>query len=97
VVVASDAGWGMERSSQLLAQVGRFVETEIAITDYLALARAFGWAGWSVSDADALRQALEEAKASETPSLIEARIDPQANLAPPGALIFASMVYRAED
>jgi hypothetical protein len=24
-------------------------------------------------------------------------VDPQANLAPPGALIFGSMVYRAED
>ena len=97
VVVASDAGWGMERSSQLLAQVGRFVETEHAPTDYAALARAFGWTGVHAASLEELNQALAEAKASDQPTLIQAHIDPQANLAPPGALIFASMVYRAED
>ncbi len=97
VVVASDAGWGMERSSQLLAQVGRFVETELATTDYTALAQAFGWEGVQVRDLDALQQALVAAKSSSKPTLIQVVIDPQANLAPPGALIFASMVYRAED
>ncbi len=97
VVVASDAGWGMERSSQLLAQVGRFVETELAATDYAGLARAFGWEGVQVSDLDALHQALATAKSASKPTLIQVTIDPQANLAPPGALIFASMVYRAED
>ena len=97
VVVASDAGWGMERSSQLLAQVGRFVETELATTDYTSLAQAFGWEGVQVRDLDALQQALVSAKSSSKPTLIQVVIDPQANLAPPGALIFASMVYRAED
>ncbi len=97
VVVASDAGWGMERSSQLLAQVGRFVETELATTDYTFLAQAFGWEGVQVRDLDALQQALVTAKSSSKPTLIQVVIDPQANLAPPGALIFASMVYRAED
>ena len=97
VVVSSDAGWGMERSSQLLAQVGRFVETEHAPTDYAALARAFGWRGFQVETLEQLRQALAEAKESNKPALIQVTVDPQANLAPPGALIFGSMVYRAED
>ncbi len=97
VVVACDAGWGMERSSQLVAQVGRFVETEHAPTDYAGLARAFGWEGVRVSRLEDLGSALEAARTSQKPTLIEVTIDPQANLAPPGALIFASMVYRAED
>jgi len=97
VVVSSDAGWGMERSSQLLAQVGKFVETEHAPTDYAALARAFGWRGFQAGNLDQLRQALAEARESDKPTLIQVMVDPQANLAPPGALIFGSMVYRAED
>ncbi len=97
VVVASDAGWGMERSSQLLAQVGKWVETEHAPTDYAALARAFGWVGVHAASLDELHQALAHAKASDQPTLIQVPIDPQANLAPPGALTFASMVYRAEE
>ncbi len=97
VVVSSDAGWGMERSSQLLAQVGQFIETEHAPTDYAALARAFGWQGFQAADLDQLRQALAQARETDGPSLIQVMVDPQANLAPPGALIFGSMVYRAED
>jgi len=97
VVVSSDAGWGMERSSQLLAQVGQFVETEHAPTDYAALARAFGWRGFQAANLEQLRQALAEARESDKPALIQVMVDPQANLAPPGALIFGSMVYRAED
>jgi thiamine pyrophosphate-dependent acetolactate synthase large subunit-like protein len=44
-----------------------------------------------------LAPALARARASALPTLIQEMVDPQANLAPPGALIFGSMVYRAED
>ncbi len=97
VVVSTDAGWGMERSSQLLAQVGKFVETEHAPTDYAGIARAFGWRGFQAESLEQLNQALAEARESDKPCLIQVKVDPQANLAPPGALIFGSMVYRAED
>ena len=97
VVVSTDAGWGMERSSQLLAQVGKFIETEHAPTNYDDIARAFGWRGERVNTLAELAPALERARASAVPTLIQVMVDPQANLAPPGALIFGSMVYRAED
>ncbi|RME82024.1 MAG: thiamine pyrophosphate-binding protein [Caldilineae bacterium] len=98
VVVACDQGWGMERSSQILAQVGGFVETEIyAGTRYDRVAEGFGCHGEYVEDLEELEPALERATASGRPALIQVMVDQTANLAPPGALIFGSMVYRAEE
>ncbi|NOX60495.1 MAG: thiamine pyrophosphate-binding protein [Chloroflexi bacterium] len=98
VVVACDQGWGMERSSQLLAQVGAMIETEIyPDTRYDLIAQGFGCHGELVTELAQLTPALERAQASGRPALIQVMVDKTANLAPPGALIFASMVYRAED
>jgi len=44
-----------------------------------------------------LRPALERATASGKPALLQVMIDPMNNLAPPGLLMFGSMVYRSED
>jgi len=98
VIVACDQGWGMERSSQILGQVGAFVETEIyADTRYDQVAEAFGWHSEYVTEIDQLVPALERSRDSGQPSLIQVMVDQTANLAPPGALAFGSMVYRAED
>ncbi len=98
VIVACDQGWGMERSSQILGQVGAFVETEIyADTRYDHVAEAFGWHSEFVTELDQLLPALERSRDSGQPSLIQVMVDHTANLAPPGALAFGSMVYRAED
>lgn len=98
VIVAVDQGWGMERSSQILAQVGPFVETEIyADTRYDLVAQAFGWHGEFVDNIEQLIPALHRAQDCGQPSLIQVMVDKTANLAPPGALVFGSMVYRADD
>lgn len=98
IIVAVDKGWGMERSSQLFAQIGAMVETEhFQDIRYDRIAAAFGCHGEYVDDIDQLQPALERAQAAGKPALIQVMVDQTANLAPPGALIFGSMVYRAEE
>ncbi len=98
VVVVCDRGWGMERASQMFAQVGTMVETELyADTRYDRIAEAFGCHGELVEDLAGLRPALERATASGKPGLIQVMVDAMANLAPPGLLEFGQMVYRGSD
>ena len=98
VIVSADMGWGMERASQLFAQVGRMVETELSPdVRYDEVAEAFGCYGEKVERLEQLRPALERAVASGKPALIQVMVDPTTNMAPPGLLEFGSMVYRAED
>jgi acetolactate synthase-1/2/3 large subunit len=98
VIVSCDRGWGMERSSQLFAQIGGLVECDLyPETRYDLVAQAFGCFGEKVDELDQLRPALERATASGKPALIQVMVDPMNNLAPPGLLAFGSMVYRAED
>jgi acetolactate synthase-1/2/3 large subunit len=98
VVVACDRGWGMERSSQMMAGVGGLIETEhYAEVRYDLVAQAFGCHGEKVDEIDQLRPALERATSAGKPALIQVMVDQNANLAPPGLLEFGSMVYRAED
>jgi thiamine pyrophosphate-dependent acetolactate synthase large subunit-like protein len=61
------------------------------------VAEAFGCHGEKVEDEAALLPALQRAVESGRPALIQAMVDPMNNLAPPGILVFSSMVYRAED
>ena len=98
VVVACDRGWGMERSSQMMAGIRDFVETEhYEEVRYDRIAEAFGCHGEKVDEIDRLRPALKRATDSRKPALIQVMVDQTANLAPPGLLAFGSMVYRAED
>lgn len=97
VVVSCDRGWGMERSSQMMAQIGGLVACDFyPETRYDLVAEAFGCHGEKVEDLAQLRPALERGVASGKPSLIQVMVDPMNNLAPPGILVFSSMVYRAE-
>jgi acetolactate synthase-1/2/3 large subunit len=97
VVVSCDRGWGMERSSQMFGMIGDLVECELhAGTRYDRVAEAFGCHGELVEDLDQLRPALERAISSAKPAMLQVMVDPMDNLAPPGLLVFSSMVYRAE-
>lgn len=98
VVVAVDRGWGMERSSQLMAQLPAFVETELSPDiRYDQIAAAFGCHGELVASLDELAPALSRAAAAGRPALIQVMVDPEVNMAPPGLLEFGSLVYRATD
>jgi acetolactate synthase-1/2/3 large subunit len=98
VVVSCDQGWGMERSSQMFAQIGGLVECDLySGTRYDRIAQAFGLHGELVEKPDQLRPALERATGSGKPALVQVMVDPMNNLAPPGLLVFGSMVYRGED
>ena len=98
VIVSCDQGWGMERSSQLFAQIGDLVECDLyPETRYDRVAQAFGCHGELVDELDQLQPALKRAVESGRPALVQVMVDPMDNLAPPGRLVFSSMVYRAED
>ena len=98
VIVSCDQGWGMERSSQLFAQIGGLVECDLYPgTRYDLVAQGFGCHGELVEKPEQLRPALERATESGKPALIQVMVDPMNNLAPPGLLFFGSMVYRGED
>jgi acetolactate synthase-1/2/3 large subunit len=98
VIVSCDRGWGMERSSQMFAQLGQLVECDFyPEARYDLVAQALGCHGEKVDSLDQLRPALVRATDSGKPALIQVMVDPMNNLAPPGLLVFGSMVYRAED
>ncbi len=98
VVVSCDQGWGMERSSQMFAQIGGTVECDLyPEARYDLVAQAFGCYGEKVERLQELRPALQRAVESGKPALIQVMVDPMENLAPPGILVFSSMVYGAED
>ena len=67
VIVSNNAAWNIERHDQEFNYGGRIVGTELAHSDYAAMARAFGAHGERVEDpADlvgAIRRAMENAPA----------------------------------
>ncbi len=92
VIVAVDRGWGMERTSQLAAGIRGFVETEFyPETRYDLVAQGFGCHGEMVTRLDDLQPALERARASGKPALIQVMVDPMANMSPPGIRLFAAV------
>jgi acetolactate synthase I/II/III large subunit len=98
VVVSCDRGWGMERSSQMFAQLPGLVECDLYPgARYDRVAEALGCHGELVENLDDLRPALERAAGCGKPALIQVMVDPMANMAPPGLLVFGSLVYRAQD
>lgn len=102
IVVSCDQGWGMERSSQMfaqvVAQVGHTVECDLyPEARYDRVAEAFGCYGEKVDELEQLGPALERAASSGKPALVQVMVDQMLNMAPPGAMEFGSMVYRAED
>jgi acetolactate synthase-1/2/3 large subunit len=66
-IVSNNAAWNIERIDQVMNYGGRVVGTELAWSDYAAMARAFGLHGERVTDparlTDAIREAFEKAPA----------------------------------
>jgi acetolactate synthase-1/2/3 large subunit len=98
VIVSCDRGWGMERTSQMFAQIGGLVECDFyPETRYDLVAKGFGCYSEVVEDPSEIRPALQRADEANAPALIQVMVDPTNNLAPPGILVFTGMVYRSED
>ena len=66
-IISNNAGWNIERYDQEVNYAGRIVGTELAHSDYAAMAQALGAHGERVEDpselADAIRRGLENAPA----------------------------------
>lgn len=76
-IVGNDGAWGTELHGQKLA-LGRTVNTALGDADYAKLAEAFGCTGFTCGHVDAFGRAMQAALADARPSLIDARIDPEA-------------------
>jgi acetolactate synthase-1/2/3 large subunit len=63
-----------------LREYGREVGTHFGPTDFVALARSFGAAGFRVNEADEFRPTLEQALALKAPAVIEIAVDYRENL-----------------
>ncbi|MFC3443725.1 thiamine pyrophosphate-binding protein [Sphingobium rhizovicinum] len=75
VLVSNDGKWGTEYHGQAIAY-GRTVNTDLGLSDYAGVARAFGCSAWVVDDRDGLHAAITAARDSHGPALIDVRIDP---------------------
>ena len=69
-IVANNAAWNIERVDQVMNYGGRIVGTELAWSDYAAMARAFGLHGERITDPARLKGAITEAFA-KAPALID--------------------------
>ena len=69
-IVSNNAAWNIERIDQVMNYGGRVVGTELAWSDYAAMARAFGLHGERVTDPARLKDAFREAFA-KAPALID--------------------------
>ena len=76
IVVANNGAWQIEVHDQQDTH-GKVVGTKLQVSDYAAMARAFGMHGVSVSKAEDLGAALDEAL-QNLPALIDVRVSPDA-------------------
>ena len=70
VIVSNNAAWNIERYDQDMNYGGRVVGTELAHSDYAAMARAFGAHGERVEDMADLKGAIERAMAN-APAVVD--------------------------
>jgi acetolactate synthase-1/2/3 large subunit len=80
IVVGNNAMYGTIRMHQERSYPGRVMGTGLANPDFAAFARAFGCAGFAVSETAEFAPALDAALAamdSGLPALIELRLDPE--------------------
>jgi len=83
VVLLNNGGMGMVRQWQELVHDGRYSHSRPAVQpDFVALARAFGWAARRVEDRGELDEALAECLASEGPYFLDVQVAPEARCWP---------------
>ena len=71
-VIHNNASWGIIRQGQRM-QLGFELGTSLEGTDYAAIARGFGCHGETVDDATQIAPAIERARASGLPAVIDCR------------------------
>lgn len=76
VIVANNGRYGTIRMHQERHYPGRVSGTDLANPDFAALARAYGGAGWTVTEQAEFAPALKAALASGVLSVIELKLDP---------------------
>ena len=73
-VVGNNSAWGMIKDIQKNWLGKRYIDTDIPEFDYGKCAEGFGCYGESVSDPNELRSALERAKNSNKPAVIDVKV-----------------------
>jgi acetolactate synthase-1/2/3 large subunit len=83
VVLSNNACMGMVRQWQQLHHGGRYSHSYTeALPDFVALAKAFGWAGQRVEDPAELDQAMDACLSSPGPFLLDVAVEQQQNCFP---------------
>ena len=70
-VIANNGCWGMIKSGQKIAFKKRFIDVDFLTTNFGNIARDFGCYGEQVTDPNEIRPALERAKASKLPAIVD--------------------------
>ena len=73
-VVGNNACWGMIKSGQKIALGKRFIDVDMPGCDYGKIAQGFGCYGEEVTDPNEIKPALERAKNSGKPAVIDVKI-----------------------
>jgi acetolactate synthase-1/2/3 large subunit len=74
-IVLNDSSWGMIRAGQTLYYEKRYIGVDFSEIRYDLIAKAIGCYGERVEDPKEIKNALERAKASELPAVIDIKID----------------------
>ncbi|MFW9874377.1 MAG: thiamine pyrophosphate-binding protein, partial [Candidatus Thorarchaeota archaeon] len=72
-VVANNSAWGMIKTGQQFAFGKRYIDVDLPEFDYGKCAEAFGCYGESISDPNEIKNALERAKNSNKPAIIDVK------------------------
>jgi len=73
-VIGNDSAWGMIKASQKFVMKRRYIDTDLPDFDYAKCAEGFGCYGEVVTDPNEIRNALERAKASNKPAVLDVKI-----------------------
>jgi thiamine pyrophosphate-dependent acetolactate synthase large subunit-like protein len=73
-IVANNNAWGMIKSVQQFYFKQHYIDTDIPEFDYGKCAEGFGCYGESISDPSEIKNALERAKNSNKPAVIDIKI-----------------------
>ena len=74
-VIGNNSGWGMLKSGQKLFANKHYIDVELPNFDYAKCAEGFGCYGEVVTDPNEIKLALERAKNSGKPAVIDVKID----------------------
>ncbi len=91
IIIANDRAYGMIKAGQKGLYEGRYVGVDFVDVRYDKIAEAMGCFGTRVTKPADLRPALEKAKDSGLPAVIDVVIDPEVHLDPPDFASVASV------